>query len=1085
MQNYQKGMARLICFSLLMVLCFILFCCNLAPSSGGSSGSSSSNTFIDTNIPAVSITSPADMTITNNSILTISGTAVMPANTNSDYITSVFLSTNNSAFFNIGNTNWTASNLQLSPNKTNTIVAMAISSDNQTNISATNHIIIDTTPPVLSSLLPAAGNTVATNFTVSGLAIDNLTGVSKVLFTIVQSNSTYSSTYTFSTNTTGILNFNFFTNINVTNIAAYYIYVVSIDAAGNTNTSASNLIAVADIPIVSITSPAPSGSLIYTNTSNPVAVSGTASTLFSSVSNVWAIVNNATNNAAGTTSWSYNASLIVNATNTLTIVANNNAGAGSQPQTIRIIDENNLPLVTITTVLPPVTNVSNFTVNATAIDALSGIASTFYDLNNGIAQNFTGGVFTVSNLMNGTNKIYVWAKNLANNSSITQSVNTIVDTTPPVLTAVYMTNNQLAGSNYTLSGTAVDAYSTIAAVNVEVDNNGFNPTVISQGTNWSINLTVPYGLHTNYIKLTDILGNTSSNYQVVINNVASFDAIPVITNAGPALGIWSNENISLYFNVPMTWGTGTITVLEQPANGGSAIIPSVVITTNGNLLQIAASSGKFDTIDAVNNYFIVIVSNAMSYSGKTAQAISILAAAFDKSSKSGTYQGGNGRNAPNDLTVNSYLCFWTNNNGSTAPVFTSREISSVSTGSNYTVTCPENYQFLLEVQGDPIWASHWQVVYPSNLNIRLLFENSDPVMSGISPTSGIAFIQCNQVNIQTAVSGPGGAVYQYGNQNNSFSSSPANSYGVTAVLSSVNYGDSAVYSYGGAYITETGMVSYVPFGSSMPYNISIGNFNLGNNNYLSTGVISAHVWISNTNIQQTPSLRFLNVFQNGADISSQYPVAVLSNSYDQMNSLGDSTYELVNQSFANSTGTLPGGSYEIYAALQENNNWTNVISNINPGSITPIQVTNGWQELPNGGGGPTIGISPTNISGYYLLTGTAQLLTGSKQPMISDYSNWYLVMWTNSTINLSGGANPANIGSICLTSASNASNCTFECWANPAQGTNGLYIGLYFDGDGDGLQNPDAADDIALTNLPGPFIFSNNEDLGTLSLPWN
>ncbi|NPV01074.1 MAG: starch-binding protein [Brevinematales bacterium] len=149
--------------------------------SGNSSGVKSVTFVYETGNPSVSISSPANGVMINQTSVNVSGLAAVdtPA-----AITSVQLSVNGGTFSSIGtitNTGWQKNGVTLIEG-TNRIVAKAFADNGKSALSSEISVIADITAPQVSAITPAANKTFTNiqSVVVSGTSSDNLSGVDKV-----------------------------------------------------------------------------------------------------------------------------------------------------------------------------------------------------------------------------------------------------------------------------------------------------------------------------------------------------------------------------------------------------------------------------------------------------------------------------------------------------------------------------------------------------------------------------------------------------------------------------------------------------------------------------------------------------------------------------------------------------------------------------------------------------------------------------------------------------------------------------------------------------------------------------------------
>lgn len=329
-------------------------------------------------IPSVTVTNPVDMFVTNSQNISVSGTVSVDTNYIITTVKLVVNNVTNVAVLGVGGTNWSYSAV-LTANATNKIYAIALSSGNETNSSQVINVICDTIGPVGLISHPTNNLTVSTNFTVVGLATDNLTEVS--LVTLRVSNNTLGTIQSY----TVPANFN--TNVSVAQYGFYTVWLDSIDGVNNLSKSPLTTVNVANIPVLHFMTPVLNGGLILTNT-NSIDISGTAFVSSASITNIFIVINNITNNAVGTNNWTYNTGpLTAFTTNTLVAYAMADNGETSVAEFIRIYVDNSLPsLRVLSTGDISETGLKQYTVRGTASDIGTGLSKVFVNVDGGLYQ---------------------------------------------------------------------------------------------------------------------------------------------------------------------------------------------------------------------------------------------------------------------------------------------------------------------------------------------------------------------------------------------------------------------------------------------------------------------------------------------------------------------------------------------------------------------------------------------------------------------------------------------------------------------------------------------------------------------------
>ncbi len=378
------------------------------------------------NIPFLNFKLPVEnglIKITNSGTLIISGTAsVLGAGISN--VRLIFLSTSNSnASTNdaFGTTNW-AFNANLSNNSTNTILGYAVSDNGKTSQVQTITIIIDTSAPNISLSCPTDNQECPTNFTAAGALSDNISGVSNAVLHISPANFSYTNNYT--------LPASFSTNILVNQFGRYFIWMDTLDNAGNSTNISKISINIPDAPVLNITSPISSG-FILTNTGN-IIFSGTSGVQGGSITGLKVLVTsdisqtNITNDASGFTNWSYRANLVPNLTNLFYAYAVSDNGKTSPIQSIGIIADMQPPVINFISLTNNqlVGGIYNF--SGTVNDSLSGVNQVFVKFDNGffLPVSTANGIWQINytNTSIGKHTNYVFASDKIGNISTTDSV---------------------------------------------------------------------------------------------------------------------------------------------------------------------------------------------------------------------------------------------------------------------------------------------------------------------------------------------------------------------------------------------------------------------------------------------------------------------------------------------------------------------------------------------------------------------------------------------------------------------------------------------------------------------------------------
>lgn len=342
---------------------------------GNSASDSSTVTVVDTTLPSITITQPANGTKFNTTSITVSGTV------SDTTLTSVEIFVDNLSQGNaaLSNTTW-AKALTLAQGL-HTVTAKAKDGANNTAV-ATVSFIVDIAPPLISIVSPTNNATLTTtNVKVNGTASD-ANGIASVVVSIdsgpasLASFDTMTGKWTLQTTLTS---------------GAHTIKATATDMAGNkamTSVSImvqSSTVIDAVIPSIEITSLGVTAIVNGTNANKfNVTIAGTASDNNGLASVQVKIDNGAFANAIGTTAWSFKTTLS-SGSHTITAKATDNAGnmnAKMISLTLQSTLGNQLPPSNQPPTLPPVQGQNIFSCNGQQLNGkleLEDASATFID----------------------------------------------------------------------------------------------------------------------------------------------------------------------------------------------------------------------------------------------------------------------------------------------------------------------------------------------------------------------------------------------------------------------------------------------------------------------------------------------------------------------------------------------------------------------------------------------------------------------------------------------------------------------------------------------------------------------------------
>lgn len=272
---------------LILALSFFIISCSVQPNQPPSGDSGTSPQLPDTNLPSVVISFPVNWYITNGSPVTVSGTASIGG---TNYITLVELNVNSNGFSAVTGTNNWSTNVFFNEG-TNTLMARAISVNDQTNTSPEVIVIQDFIPPYVLVQSVTNFQEVGSSFELSGEIADDNTGPKKVYIKI-------------ETGSWEELAFNpsrpfaWTTNITFSAYGYHTNYLYAIDQADNTGPVKTNIVNRAAVPSVLINTP-----LSYMETNvGTVTISGDSSVDGANITNVLLSTNSAPYVSVATTS---------------------------------------------------------------------------------------------------------------------------------------------------------------------------------------------------------------------------------------------------------------------------------------------------------------------------------------------------------------------------------------------------------------------------------------------------------------------------------------------------------------------------------------------------------------------------------------------------------------------------------------------------------------------------------------------------------------------------------------------------------------------------------------------------------------
>ncbi|MCS7298804.1 MAG: Ig-like domain-containing protein [Spirochaetia bacterium] len=437
---------------------------------------------VDSIEPSITILSPSNRAIVKNPVSVIvdvfdevSGVKQVLINTSLTNYT--FSSTN------------VSTNINMTPGL-NILRIVSVDFAGNTNVSVIS-FILDDTSPVVSIIHPSEEQNINSgSLSVYGTSYDSR-GVVEVWFRIVGTTNTNLPFYKLSGTT------NWSTNISGLTEGTYFVQVYAIDTAGNHSITNTRKFFVDNIrPLVSIIFPTNN----HKFTSNSITVEGTSSDQGSGIKEVWVRIG--TNNFVKietTGNWITNINNLSDGSTTLEAYSVDNFGNHSLTQSVSFVISE---IPTISIISPSegqIFNEPNVNIVGNANDLGSGIDKIRYRINSSGAFNQISGtnIWIIPLLLSdGVYNFEIFCLDFQTNSSITQSVNFVVDILAPSLSITNLSNGQfLKTREFAVSGIATDSSSGVKEVLIRVGNIGDFGKVVEisnyvTNTNWTTNIQV-------------------------------------------------------------------------------------------------------------------------------------------------------------------------------------------------------------------------------------------------------------------------------------------------------------------------------------------------------------------------------------------------------------------------------------------------------------------------------------------------------------------------------------------------------------------------------------------------------------------
>ncbi|MFZ1081171.1 MAG: Ig-like domain-containing protein, partial [Candidatus Kryptoniota bacterium] len=482
---------------------------------------------VDTTKPQLTITAPANGTITKNASITVGGTVTDQS--------AVTLTVNGTAV-TVSNGSFSTSVSLTEGVDVITVVAIDASGNQSTQkVMVTK----DSTPPTLTVISPINGLiTNASSVSVYGTVVD-----STAVTVTVNGTSVVVASDSFRTSAALIEGTNTIT-------------VIATDAAGNTTTAVVRTVRRYSVaPVITISNP--SNGLITNQASVTISGSVQDSTA------VTLTINGSPVTVGTGGSFSQQVSL-AEGTNVYTISATDAAGNTGSKQ-ITVIKDTILPALSITSpVDSTITNNATIIVSGTVKDSTAVTVAV-----NGNSITVTDGSFQTSvTVYEGHNVITIVATDAAGNSTtIVRHVN--LYTTPPTLTVTSPSDSLITNqSQVQVTGTVVDSTTTVLRINGNI--------VPIVGGSFNTSLVLSEGMNTITIIATDAAGNSAT----ITKHVTLYAASPVLSVSTPTDSSVTNQS---QVNVAGTVSDSTAVVLK--VNGAVVPVMSGVFSISETLSE--------------------------------------------------------------------------------------------------------------------------------------------------------------------------------------------------------------------------------------------------------------------------------------------------------------------------------------------------------------------------------------------------------------------------------------------------------------------------------------------------------------------
>jgi hypothetical protein len=211
---------------------------------------------------------------------------------------------------------------------------------------------------------------------------------------------------------------------------------------------------------------------------------------------------------------------------------------------------------------------SDVEVSLGAADATSGVAATVYRLDGAAPQAYSGSPFTISG--EGEHTVAYWSTDVAGNTGVSATQQIHIDTVPPSSQVNNLSDGQWVAGTVSLSGTASDATSGVALVNVSTDG-GSSWQEVEGTESWSSawdTTIVPDGDYQLCTRARDVAGNVETHPCITIhvdNTAPSTSASPSGTAGSSG---WWRSRVSVALSASDGAGIG-VAGIQYRVDGGA------------------------------------------------------------------------------------------------------------------------------------------------------------------------------------------------------------------------------------------------------------------------------------------------------------------------------------------------------------------------------------------------------------------------------------------------------------------------------------------------------------------------------------